>query len=152
MSNVSKQVILKALINSVITDLMVKTTGEMVYLDDNTTLSSKIAEIVVAINARAKTEDVNTLINNLRKELLGDVPVEAYITFTELAAYISEHQEIADALTDAIGNKANNSVVEDIQATLSSLGALASKNKISDVNSCTVSSILFWLITGTYNA
>lgn len=34
-------------------------------------------------------------------------PVEAYNTFTELAAYITEHQEVSDALTAAIGNKAD---------------------------------------------
>lgn len=39
-------------------DLMVKTTGENVYLDDETTLSKKMSEVVTAVNARMKTEDV----------------------------------------------------------------------------------------------
>ena len=132
MSSVSQQIILKAIVNGVITDLMVKTTGQMVYLDENTTLSSKIAEMVVAINERAKSEDITAEVDALRQELLGDVPVEAYNTFTELANYISEHQDIADALTEAIGNKANIDIVEDIQATLTSLGALATKDVISE--------------------
>lgn len=131
-TSVSKKAILKALIDGVITELMVKTTGEMVYLDDSTTLSSKIAEMIVAINLRAKTEDVTAQIDALRQELLGDVPVEAYNTFTELANYISEHEDVATSLTEAIGNKADKAVVTDIQTTLSTLGSLATKSIITE--------------------
>ncbi len=132
MSTVSKKAILKALIDGIITELMIKTTGEQVYLTDNTTLSAKIAEMVSAINLRAKTEDVNAQILALKQELLGDLPVEAYNTFTELAKYIEEHQDACNALTSAIGNKADKSVVESIQQTLSALGALANKSAVSE--------------------
>ena len=60
-----------------------------------------------ALNAKASTSDLNTAIDGLRQELLGDTPVEAYNTFTELAAYIEAHQDAADALTSAIGSKAD---------------------------------------------
>lgn len=128
----SKDATLKALLNDVVTELMVKTTGDQVYLDSNTTLASKIAEMVTAINARAKTTDVNTLVNNLRTEMLGDAPVEAYNTFTELAAYIETHQEAADALSAAIGDKADKSTVTTIQNTLNGLGSLAKKSTITE--------------------
>lgn len=42
----------------------------MVYLDDSTTVAAKIADMVTAIKARAKTTDMNTAIstavNNLK--------------------------------------------------------------------------------------
>ena len=128
----TKNAVIKALVNDVLTDLMIKTTGEQVYLDETTTVSAKVAEMVLAINERAKTSDVTTAIDELRQELLGDVPVEAYNTFTELAAYIEEHQEAADALTEAIGNKADKSAVETIQTTIATLGSLATKSAVSE--------------------
>lgn len=132
MSSVYKNAIIKALVDGVVTELMIKTVGGNVYLDENTTLSSKIAEMVVAINERAKSTDVTSQINALKDELLGDTPVEAYNTFTELAAYIETHQEAADALTAAIGNKADSSVVESLRTTIEGLGALATKSKVSE--------------------
>lgn len=132
MSSVYKNAIIKALVDGVVTELMIKTVGGNVYLDENTTLSSKIAEMVVAINERAKSTDVTSQINALKNELLGDTPVEAYNTFTELAAYIETHQEAADALTAAIGNKADSSVVESLRTTIEGLGALATKSKVSE--------------------
>ena len=161
MSN-SKDATLKAIIDSVLTDLMVKTTGTQIYLDDSTTLSSKIAEMVAAINIRAKNsdvdnklsefktthdndiaevtksinsrptqDDVTAQIGNLKQEIMGDLPVEAYDTFTEMAAYITEHQEVAEALTAAVGNKADKSVVDDILKTIGALGDLSTKSKVS---------------------
>lgn len=132
MSNTSKKATIKTLLDGVIVELMAKTTGEQVYLDDNTSVSAKIAEIVTAVNARAKTTDVETMIDDLRQEMLGDTPVEAYNTFTELAAYISTHQEASDALSAAIGNKADKSAVTAIQQTLDGLGSLATKSTVSE--------------------
>ena len=138
MSTTAKNATLKALIDGIITEIMVKTTGEQIWLDENTTLSSKIAEMIVAINERAKSTDVSAEIleqvDVLRQEMLGDTPVEAYNTFTELAAYIASHQEVSDALTDAIGNKADKSVVESIQATIAALGTLANKSVVSETD------------------
>lgn len=134
MTNNYKNATLQGLIDGVLTELMVKTTGEQVYLNETTTLSSKIAEIVAAINLRAKMEDVNSAIDALRQEMLGDVPVEAYNTFTELAAYIEAHEEVSEALTAAIGDKADASVVADIQAVIAALGALANKDTVSEAD------------------
>ena len=49
-------------------------------------------------------------INEKIKELIGTAP-EAYDTFQELAQYIADHKEVADALNEAITKKAN---AEDI--------------------------------------
>ncbi len=125
-----KNAILRAKIEGIICDIMVKTNAANVTVDETgTTLAAKLAEILTAIagkasaahsheqsevtgladalSARPTTETVNAAIDALRQELLGDTPVEAYNTFTELAAYIEEHQEAADALTAAVGNKAD---------------------------------------------
>ena len=166
MSDNRRNATLKALIDAAITELMIKTSGEQIYLDDNTTLSSKMAEMVAAINLRDKKTDVDAKINTvtdslnstseslgndistlrsekadktevteritaLKQEIMGDLPVEAYDTFTELAAYIEEHQEAADALTAAIGNKADKTVVDDILTVINGLGALANKDKVA---------------------
>ena len=63
---------------------------------------------------------------------MGDGVPEAYDPFKELADYIETHQEAADALTTAIGEKADKSAVEAIQATINSLGALASKSTVEE--------------------
>lgn len=125
-----KNAILRAKIEGIIYDIMVKTNAANVVVDDaGTTLSAKLAEILTAIagkaeaahsheqsevtgladalSARPTTEVVNAAIDALRQELLGDTPVDAYNTFTELAAYIEEHQDAADALVAAVGNKAD---------------------------------------------
>lgn len=138
----ARNAILKAKIENVITELMVKTDAANVYVDDNTTLAAKLTSIIADIATKASTtelteglatkaaashthaqsevtgltdalaklassESVTTAIDALRQEMLGDTPVEAYNTFTELAAYISEHQEVSDALSAAIGTKAD---------------------------------------------
>lgn len=138
----ARNAILKAKIENVITELMVKTDAANVYVDDNTTLAAKLTSIIADIATKASTtelteglatkaaashthaqsevtgltdalaklassESVTTAIDALRQEMLGDTPVEAYNTFTELAAYIAEHQEVSDALSAAIGTKAD---------------------------------------------
>lgn len=129
-----KNAILKALIESVVCKIMVKTNVENIYMpDDTTTLAAKLSEMVIAINDRAKTSDVQTAVNEaistLRAELMGEGVPEAYDTFSELAAYIEEHQEAADALTAAIGNKLDKSIYETF---LTTLGSLAKKSTVSE--------------------
>lgn len=163
MASATKNAILRALIQGVITDLMVKTSAENVFVDDATTLAAKLSEIIVALNSKATTDaltsglagkaaskhtheqsEINGLsavlaglatnedLEALRQELLGDLPVEAYNTFTELAAYIDSHQDAADALNAAIGKKADASTVQGIQNTIAALGALAHLSVISE--------------------
>ena len=138
----AKNTILKAKIENVIYEMMVKTTAANVYVDDTTTLAAKLSSIIADIATKASTEDlsnglagkadsvhthaqsdvtgladalstlatntsVTSAIDALRQEMLGDTPAEAYNTFTELAQYIAEHKEVSDALTAAIGNKAD---------------------------------------------
>ena len=88
----AKKAILKALIENTLTELMVKTNVDNVYIDDNTTLASKLADMISALNAKATPADVTKAIADLKAEILGDTPVDAYDTFTELAQYIATHR------------------------------------------------------------
>ena len=73
----------------------------------HTHAQSEITGLTDLLGTLATSESVTSAIDSLRQELLGDTPVEAYNTFTELAAYIAEHKDVADALTAAVGNKAD---------------------------------------------
>lgn len=144
MANV-KYAILKALLDGAITELLVKTGTDNVYLSDGvTTLSSKLAEIIAALNQKAKqsdletglearptTEEMNAAIKTEVNALIAGAP-EARDTLLELSKAIDENSDLMDALTAAIGNKADVSVVAAIKQTVDSLGALASKSVVSE--------------------
>lgn len=144
MANI-KYAILKALIDGAICELLVKTGTDNVYLTDGTTtLSAKLAEIITALNAKAKqidlddglsarptTEEMNAAITAAINELIDGAP-EARNSLKELADAMAENEDVVDALTAAIGNKADASVVAAIQATVNALGALAEKSVVSE--------------------
>ena len=94
-------------------------------------MNTKFSDADKAINLRPTQTAVTEQIAALKQEIMGDLPAEAYDTFTELAAYINEHQEAADALTAAVGDKADKSVVDDILTVINALGALAKKDKVA---------------------
>lgn len=131
MSNPTKKGILQGLVEGVLTDLMAKTTADNVYLDDTTTVAAKIAEMVAAINLRAKSTDVTSEISAAIDDLIGGAP-ETYNTLKEVADYIAAHEDVVTALNAAIGNKADKATFETVQATVNALGALASKDKVSE--------------------
>lgn len=60
MSNTIKEGTLKAIIDGAEVELMPKTTGDQVYLDENTPLSPKIEEMVEAINRK---NDLDAVVN-----------------------------------------------------------------------------------------
>ena len=53
MGNEMKQATLKGIVDAEIVELMTKTTGDQVYLDENTTVSSKIEEMSIAIKDKS---------------------------------------------------------------------------------------------------
>ena len=131
-TNTAKNAIIRAKIDGVVTDFMVKTNTENVMVDETTTLAGKLTEILTAIAGKAAASDITTAVNALRQELMGEGVPEAYDTFKELADYIEQHQEAADALTAAIGDKADKSVVDAIKATVDTLGTLATKSTVAE--------------------
>lgn len=131
MSNTAKKAILHALIEGVLVELMVKTQADNVYIDDSTTLAAKLAEMVTAINLRAKCTDVTAEINQAIADLIDGAP-ETYDTLKELSDYIATHEDVVTAINAAIGNKADKSSVEALQTTINALGSLAKKNIVSE--------------------
>ena len=134
--NNAEKAILKAIINGVLTELLVKTSAEQVYLNDTTTLATKLTEMISAINERAKTTDMNTAIetavNALRDEIYGGDVKSTMDSFAELAQLFEEHDEFSQALNAAIGNKADKTTVEALDAAIKTLGSLAKKNSVSE--------------------
>lgn len=63
MSNITKKAIMQAKINEVLTDLMVKTTGDMVFLDDTTTLAAKLAEMIASLNGKVTATALANALN-----------------------------------------------------------------------------------------
>lgn len=128
----AKKAIIQAMVEGVLVDLLVQTNAENVMIDETTTLTAKLAEMMADIAALPTNAMITASIAALRTELMGDGVPEAYDTFKELADYIETHQEAADALTAAIGEKAEKTAVEAIQATINGLGALASKSTVEE--------------------
>lgn len=141
----TKNAILKALVEGVIVELMLKTNVTNVYLDDGaTTLASKLAEIVAAINERAKSADVTTEINTAVSTaidgLINGAPA-TYDTLKEIADYLATHQDEYTALLSTVGGKVDkvegkglstNDFTTAYKAVLDGLGALASKSTVSE--------------------
>lgn len=160
MSNVTQKAILTAKISGIITELMVKTSAEQVFVDDTTTLATKLSELVAALEgtaasshthaqadvtglvddlaARPTTDTMNSAISTAISGLINGAP-ETYDTLKEIADYIDAHQDVVDALNATIGSKADVSVVTTLQETVSAikttvdgLGALATKNLVTE--------------------
>lgn len=60
-------------------------------------------------NETYSREEVKTVINNRINELVDGAP-ETFDTLKEIADYIAEHEEIARALNEAIGNKVDKEI------------------------------------------
>lgn len=105
--------------------------------DVDTAISTLSNSVESKLADKANTADVETKIANLKQEILGDLPSENYDTFTEMAAYIAEHQDLTDALTEAINTKANKTDVNaslDLKANKTDVdAALAGKVNTSDL-------------------
>lgn len=162
MSNAAQKAILTAKINGVLKDLIVGTDVTMVTVDENTTLEAKLVELSAALDgkaasththaqgdvtgledaltARPTTDAMNSAISAAISNLIGGAP-ETYDTLKEIADYIASHQEVVDALNAAIGNKADKSTVNTLQAlvdgiksTVDGLGTLATKNTVAETD------------------
>lgn len=155
MANTAKKAILRAKIENVLTELMVKTVGEQVYIDDSTTLSAKLAEIIsalnnkatathqhaqgdvtglsAALNERPTTTTMNAAISKAISDLIDDAP-ETYDTLKEIADYIASDKTAMDALNAAIGAKVDKTTYDTLKATVDGLGSLAKKSVVSETD------------------
>lgn len=158
-TNVRKNATFTTMINNVVTDLMLKTTSAQVEVAEGVSLADKLTELTTAISNKAGSEHthltsdvtglddaltarptkdaMNTAISTAISELINGAP-ETYDTLKEIADYIETHEEVATALNEAIGKKADATTVETLQTlvnsiktTVDGLGALASKDKVA---------------------
>lgn len=161
MATAARNAILRALIEGAITDLMVKTKVDNVYVDDTTTLAAKLSEIITTLNAKATqaaldaglnarptTTEMNEAISSAIADLINGAP-GAYDTLKELADAIAENDSVMDALTAAIGNKADASTVAALQQTVDALGSLSTKSEVAESDLATA---LKTKINDAYNA
>lgn len=155
----AKNAILKAKIEGVIYEMLVKTNAANVMVDDSTTLAAKLSSIIAdigtkanaththaqadvtgledALTARPTTDAMNTAISTAVSEavagLINGAP-ETYDTLKEIADYIEAHKSVETALNEAIGKKADKTTTDAIQASIAALGALAAKSKVAETD------------------
>lgn len=65
-----------------------------------------VVDAILASDKEGETKNVMDLVNERIQEVVGSAP-ENLDTLQELAAYIESHQDVADALQEAVGNKAD---------------------------------------------
>lgn len=85
-----------------------------------------------ALAAKASNAALTQGLANLKAEIMGADVNALYDTFGELAKYISDHADVAASLNNAIGAKADKSVVDTLQQAVNALGALAKKSQVSE--------------------
>ncbi|MCB6992885.1 hypothetical protein LI177_05220 [bacterium 210820-DFI.6.37] len=103
----AKNAILKAMIEGVVTDIMVKTNAENVTVTDGATektLAEKLAEIATSAASGITAAEADSKISAAISGLIDGAPA-TYDTLKEIADYISTHEEVVAALNSAIGNK-----------------------------------------------
>ncbi len=68
--------------------------------------SKTVADAVLMSDSEGESKTIVDFVNEKIKDLIGTAP-ETYDTLQEIAQYIEEHKEVADALNEAITKKAN---------------------------------------------
>lgn len=96
MANIAKNAILRAKIEGVITDIMVKTTAGQVYVNDTTTLAAHLANLASTADVQALQQAVDALGELSKKDKVSYADLE-----TALASLIDGKAE-AQALTEEI--------------------------------------------------
>lgn len=96
MANTARNAILRAKIEGVITDIMVKTTTSQVFLDDGSTLAAKLATLAASADVQALQQTVDALGALAKKDKVSYADLES-----ALAALIDGKAE-ASALTEEI--------------------------------------------------
>lgn len=126
MANVAKNAILRAKIEGVLTDIMVKTTAGQVYVNDTTTLAAHLSTLAASADVQALQEAVNALGELSKKDKVSYADLE-----TALASLIDGKAE-ASALTEEINRakaaeEANAAAAATAQAAAEAAQAAADK-------------------------
>ena len=94
---------LRRKINDVLTDLMVKTISDQVYIDERTTLTMELNNLIRMINLKADQSDFSELERKFN-DLVEDAP-ETLDTLREIGEYIDQHREEFEVLTQLVDTK-----------------------------------------------
>lgn len=119
MANIAKNAILRAKIEGVITDIMVKTTAGQVYVNDTTTLAAHLATLAASADLQALQQTVDALGELSKKDKVSYADLES-----ALAALIDGKAE-ASALTEEI-NRAK--AAEEANAAAAAAAKTAADN------------------------
>ncbi len=145
MANPSKNAVLRALVEGVLTDLMVRTNVENVTLIDSgteTTLAAKLAAIISTLNTKTTLADVNSAVSAAVDGLINGAPA-TYDTLKEIADYIASNEGVMAALNAAIGDKvskvdgkglSSNDLTAALLAKLNGIAAGAQVNVIESIS------------------
>lgn len=109
MANVAKNAILRAKIEGILTDIMVKTTASQVYMDETTTLAAYVATLAAKADLESLQQTVNALGALAQKDKVSEADLDE-----ALAALIGSKAAQADL--DALAGRVTT--VEGSVATL----------------------------------
>lgn len=135
MANVAKNAILRAKLNNVLTDIMVKTTASQVYVDDTTTLAAHLATLAAKADVTALQETINKLGALASKDTISQADLdEALATLitgkadqTALQAEIDRATAAEEALggrIDSVGGQISNLMTEVIPTLDDAIGIM----------------------------
>lgn len=144
----TKYVLSKIKIEGVLQDIIAKTTGDyitVIYKGANVSLTTALAGIIADISNLPIDTTIDDKISAAIDGLIDGAP-ETYNTLKEVADYIASHEEVATALNEAIGKKADKEVVEGIQTSLEALEETvnALKTKVDAMPDITEDNITAW--------
>lgn len=110
MANVAKNAILRAKIEGIITDIMVKTTAAQVYMDDTTTLASYVDTLAAQADLDALQQTVEALGALAQKDKISESDLdEALAALIGSKAAQSDLDALAGRVTTLIGEDAGKS-------------------------------------------
>lgn len=92
-----------------------------------------VVDAIYASDQDGETKKVMDLVREEIQKVVGNAP-EAFDTLQEIAAYIEAHEEVATALQEAIGNKAEKTHVHDVaRQDLNGFMSKADKAKLDGI-------------------
>ena len=108
----------KIKIGEQVQNIVARSTGDYTTVNYNgqeVTLSSALTSILAKLSQQNTDSSVDEKINAAVSELVGGAP-ETYDTLKEIADYIAEHADVAEALNEAIGNKVDKAEGKGLSA------------------------------------
>ena len=103
-----------AKVENQIIELLAKSSVTNVYLEDGTTtLASKLAEMMTAIDSKTTPDAVATQIQNAIDGLIDGAP-GTYDTLKEIADYLATHNDEYTALVEVVGSKASQVALDAV--------------------------------------